>query len=247
MRGPAIVNETFARRYLSHTSPTGHHITVPRYPSFEIVGVVRDAVSQSLRAAAPPSVYVPYFQYPEMIGIASFEIRVRGSVLHTTNSIRDELRTTFPTTPVQSQIQTLDDQVRRTLTQERMLAALGSCFGALALVLSAVGLSGLLFYTVARCTKEIGIRMALGATRAEVLGFVFRNACRLLASGIALGVPVAMASSRLIISNLFGLTPTDPLTLVGATTCIGVSTLLATLLPAIRASCIEPTVALRCE
>src|SRR5204863_1911181 len=115
----------------------------------------------------------------------------------------------------------------------RMLAALGACFGVLALILSAVGHYGLLAYTVARATNEIGIRMALGAQRAEVLGLVFRSALRLLAFGLALGIPAAWAGSRLIASILYGLTATDPFTILGATVLLGGSALVAAFLPAL--------------
>jgi putative ABC transport system permease protein len=221
----AIVNEAFARRYLAEAHPLGQQISIPdRNRPMEIVGVVKDAVSQSLREPAPPSVYLPYFQYPETIGFATFEIRA-SSIAKTVTLLRDELRAKLPDTPVQSQVLTLTEQVQRTLIQERMLAALGACFGLLALILAAVGLYGLLAYTVARSTSEIGIRMALGAQRTEVLGLVFRSALRLLAFGVALGIPAAWAGSRLIASMLFGLTATDPLTISGATVLLGASAL----------------------
>jgi ABC-type antimicrobial peptide transport system permease subunit len=213
----------------------------------EIVGVVKDAVSQSLREPAPPSVYLPYFQYQETIGIATFEIRAGSSIARTAALVRDALRARFPDTPVQAQVLTLNEQVQRTLIQERMLAALGACFGLLALILASVGLYGLLAYMVARSTSEIGIRMALGAKRTEVLGLVFRSALRLLAFGIAGGIPAAWAGSRLIASMLFGLTATDPFTILGATVLLGTTALVAAFVPALRASHIDPMVALRYE
>jgi ABC-type antimicrobial peptide transport system permease subunit len=141
----------------------------------------------------------------------------------------------------------MTEQVERTLIQERLLAALGACFGALALILAAVGLYGLLAYTVARSTSEIGIRMALGAERTEVLWGVFKGALGLLGRGVVLGIPAAYAGSRLISSMLFGLTTTDPLTILGATLLLGGAALLAAFLPARRASRVDPLVALRYE
>jgi putative ABC transport system permease protein len=243
----AIVNENFVRRYLPEGHPVGQQISILVDHPMEIVGVVKDTVSYSLREPAPPFVYVPYFQSPENIGFASFEIRAGSSLAQTARLVQGLLRTRFPETAAQAQVQTLTAQVDRTLTQERLLAALGTCFGALALVLAAVGLYGLLAYTVARSTSEIGIRMALGAERTAVLWGVFNGALRLLACGVALGIPAAWLGSRLIASMLFGLTATDPLTILGATVLLGATALLAAFLPARRASQVDPIVALRYE
>jgi ABC-type antimicrobial peptide transport system permease subunit len=161
--------------------------------------------------------------------------------------VREELRSKLPRTPVQSQVQTLNEQVQRTLIQERLLAALATCFGVLALVLAAVGLYGLLAYLVTRSTGEIGIRMPLGAERGAMLWLVIGGALRLLFFGVALGIPTAWAASRLISSMLFGLTTTDPLTILGATVLVGGTVIVAAFLPAYRASHVDPMVALRYE
>jgi predicted permease len=244
----AIVNQTFARRYLPDGHALGQQISKAGVKGMiEIVGVVGDTVSQSLRVPAPPAVYLPYFQDPARIGIASFEIRARGSLSEVAAQVRAELRATLPQIAAQVQVQGLSEQVERTLLQERLLAALGSSFGVLALILAAVGLYGLLAYTVARSTGEIGIRMALGAQRGEVLWGVLGGALKLLAWGVALGVPAAWAGSRLIASTLFGLTAADPVVLVGASVLLGTAALAAALVPARRASRVDPMVALRYE
>jgi predicted permease len=246
--GVAIVNENFVRRYLPEGHPLGQQISMPGTSNtMEIVGVVKDTVSWSLREPAPPFVYRSYFQYPENIGFASFEIRAGSSLARTARLVQGVLRARFPETSAQAQVQTMTEQVERTLIQERLLAALGACFGALALILAAVGLYGLLAYTVARSTSEIGIRMALGAERTEVLWGVFKGALGLLGRGVVLGIPAAYAGSRLISSMLFGLTTTDPLTILGATLLLGGAALLAAFLPARRASRVDPLVALRYE
>jgi predicted permease len=245
----AIVNEAFVRRYLPDRRPLGQQVSQER-PSakpMEIVGVVKDAISFSLREPPPPTVYVPYLQNPESVGFITFEIRVGGSLSQTAALVRDDLRTRFPHTPVQAQVLPLTEQVDRALIQERLLAALGTCFGALALMLAGVGLYGLLAYTVTRSTNEIGIRMALGAMRGEVLWLVLKSALWLVSLGIAVGIPAAWAASRLINSMLFGLTATDPLTIFGATLMLILAALLAAFLPARRATHVDPMVALRYE
>ena len=246
--GAAIVNETFARRYLEG-HPLGKRVSVrnPHYGSFEVVGVVRDMLSQSLRETAPPSLFLPASQYPEMVGAAVFELRADAFLARTAALVRDELRAKFPAMPAEVQVEPLDAQVGRTLIQERMLAALGASFGALALLLAAVGLYGLLAYAVARSTSEIGIRIALGARRGEVLGWVLQRAVRLLACGIAVGIPAAWAASRLIGSMLFGLRGTDAVTTLAASALLGLTALAAALLPALRAARVDPLVALRYE
>ena len=124
---------------------------------------------------------------------------------------------------------------------------LATCFGTLALILAAVGLYGVLAYTVARSTSEIGLRIALGAQRNQVLGLVLKSALRMLVLGITLGAPAAWAGSRLIASMLFGLRATDPLTILLTTLLLGATVFLAAFIPALRASHIDPIVALRTE
>ncbi len=245
----AIVNETFVRRYFPDGHPLGQQIAIARQASrpMQIVGVVADTVAFSLREPAPPYLYLPYFQYPAAIGFATFEIRANGSLARPAALVRDEIRAQFPGIPAHVQVEPLTAQVERTLAQERLLAALGACFGGLALILAAVGLYGLLAYTVTRLTNEIGIRIALGAERGEVLWLVLKSALKLLTAGVVLGLPAAWAGSRLVASMLFGLTATDPLTIAGATVLLGATAVVAALLPARRASRVDPMVALRYE
>ncbi|HVH86629.1 MAG TPA: ABC transporter permease [Terriglobales bacterium] len=244
--GAAIVNETFARRFLEGR-PLGQRISlpIPRYPSFEVVGVVKDTLSQSLREPAPPAVYLPALQYPEMIGSACFELRTETSIASTAALVRDEVRARFSTIPAQVQVEPLSEQVLRTLNRERMLAALGTCFGALALILAAGGLYGLLAQTVTQSTNEIGIRIALGARQEDILSWVLSRALRLVGCGIAAGIPVAWASARLIGSMLFGLRTMDPVATLVALTLLSATALCAALFPALRAARVDPLVALR--
>src|SRR5262249_25385913 len=137
--------------------------------------------------------------------------------------------------------------VESALVQERLMALLGAGFGVLALVLASIGLYGLLAYTVARRTGEVGIRMALGAGRGDVMWLVIRDAVGLLALGILLGTPAAWAASRLVKSMLFGLTPSDPATLIAAALLLVAAGTVAAYFPARRALRVDPMIALRCD
>ena len=144
-------------------------------------------------------------------------------------------------------IRTLTARLEGSLVQERLMATVASAFGLLALVLASVGVYGVLAYAVVRRTSEIGIRLALGARRAQVLALVLNSAMRMLALGILFGLPAAWATSRVVSSMLFGLSANDPTTIAGAVTVLLVTGLAAACIPARRATRIEPLVALRCE
>ena len=151
----------------------------------------------------------------------------------------------LPGGPVE--IHTSDAQVEQMLVEERLMATLAASFGFLGLVLAVIGLYGLLAYTVARRTSEIGIRMALGADRRRVIGMVMKQAAALVLAGVAIGAPSAFALTRLAQSLLFGLSPRDPATFVGAAIVLAAAALLAGFWPARRASKVDPITALRCE
>lgn len=242
----AIVNQTFAARYFSGRNPVGEYLsaTVTRPPSdLRIVGVVKDTTTVSLRATPRPTVYVSYFQRAS--GLGTLEIRAAGSLSQVASAIRKELQPSFPNTPLE--VRALTDQVEQTLVQERLMANLAGGFGVLGLLLACVGLYGLLAYSVVRRTKEIGVRMALGAQQSGVLWVVVKRALRLVALGVALGLPVAWVLSRWVQSMLFGLTATDPSTIATAVLLLGVAGLVAAYFPAQRAARVDPMTALRHE
>jgi ABC-type antimicrobial peptide transport system permease subunit len=204
---------------------------------------VKDAVSWNLRTEPSPGVYVSCFQSEPQF--TTFELDATGSLTQVASAVRREFQPRLPGAPVQ--IRTLTAQVESALVQERLMATLAGSFGTLALVLASVGLYGLLTCTVARRTNEIGIRMALGAERPQVVWLVIRDAVRLLVMGVGLGLPAAWAASRFVSSMLFGLTATDPPTMFAATLLLAIVGLLAGALPAWRASRVDPMVALRYE
>ena len=160
--------------------------------------------------------------------------------------MRQELRKIEPNLPV-LRINTIEGQLNDVLLQERLIATLSGFFGAMALLLACIGLYGTISYAVARRTSEIGVRLALGATRARVLGIILRESLMMAAAGIAIGVPATLAVTRLIATRLFGVSATDPLTMGGGCVLMIAVAALAGFLPARRASRVDPMVALRCE
>jgi predicted permease len=247
----ALVNQAFARHYLAPGNPLGQRLSVsfrPQPQDYTVVGVVADAIYETLRQAAPPTVYCPFVQregtMPVGIGVV-FEAHVAGSLAQGAEALRSTLQAKLPGSPVK--VRALTDQVARALVRERMMAALAAAFGILGLLLAAVGLYGLLTYTVARRTNEIGIRLALGAMRREVLWMVLRQVLLLLGMGVAVGIPVAWGASRFVSSLLFGVKGTDAWTLGAATATLTAAGLVAGFLPAWRASRVDPMVALRYE
>jgi predicted permease len=242
--GVAIVNEAFVRQYMPTGSPLGQRVSVVgSRDERQVVGVVKDAVYESLRQAPPPTVYVPYLQSNG--GAVALEVFAAGSVAQVASAIRAEVQPKLAGKPIK--MRTLTARLETSLVQERLMAALASAFGLLALVLASVGLYGVLAYTVVRRTNEIGIRIALGAARSQVLALVLSSAIRMIVLGIAFGLSAAWAASRVVSSMLFGLTANDPTTIAGALTVLLVTGLLAAYLPARRATRIEPLAALRCE
>jgi predicted permease len=250
-RRVAVVNQSFARRYLASGSPIGQRLAVSfgRQPQeYTVVGVAADSIYESLRQAPPPTVYCPVVQRegsaPAGFGVI-FEAHVTGSLAQAAEALRSTLQPMLPGSAVE--VHALSEQVERALVRERLMAALAAGFGILGLALAAAGLYGLLTYIVARRTNEIGIRMALGAMRHEVLWMVMRQVLVLVGIGVAIGIPAAWAASRLVTSMLFGVKGTDPWTIIAATATLTAAGLLAGFVPAWRASKVDPMAALRYE
>jgi predicted permease len=241
----AIVNQSYAARFFKGQDPIGQYVTssITTPPSdLQIVGVAQDVTTWDLREGPRPLVYVSYFQKASRVD--ELVIRVAtGSISQMESAIARTLQPSFPTTPIQ--VRALSDQVAQTIVQEKLMANLAVAFGGLGLLLSCVGLYGLLGYTVLRRTKEIGIRIALGAHKSGVLWMVGARAVRLIAIGVAAGIPVAWMLSRAVQSMLFGLTPMDPAVIAGSILLLVVAGLTAAYFPAQRASRVDPMIALR--
>ena len=243
----ALVNQEFAGKYLNGQSPVGHRAGwVGERGKMEIVGVVKDTRYGQLRRDPPPTVYVPYTQYPDYLGAMHFEVRTAGDPRNSLASIRDVVRGLDKEVPI-FDAKTQTEEIDEAVFQERIFAQLTSLFGVLAVLLACLGLYGLMSYSVARKRNEIGIRMALGARRAGILRGVLIEALGLVLLGLAVGVPVALGATRLISSQLYGLRPNDALTLALAILLLAAVALLAGYIPARRATKVDPVVALRYE
>lgn len=245
-----VINEAFAKKFFADRNPIGRHITEkfgPRRTTYEVVGVARNARDHNLRGDVPPRFYVPADQGmagpPEFVRL---EVRTAGDPDQMNNSLRKAVLSINENLPVFSS-RPLVELVDRTTAQPKMIARLCTIFGLVALLLAATGLYGVLSYGVARRTNEIGIRMALGAGRARVLGMILRETGIMIAIGVTVGIGFTAACWRLVSSKLYGLTTLDPVTIAVAAVILAVVAVIAGYIPAARAARVNPTTALRHE
>ena len=243
-----IINEKMARYFFGDKNPIGQHIGpagVQDPIDIEIVGVVKDSKTVTVRDDVAEGMCFPY-QQDEGIGMMKFYLRTTQLPQEMADSLRRVVRELDSSLPVFA-LKSFQLQISESLSIDRLIALLSAAFGLLAILLVAIGLYGVTAYTVVRRTREIGIRLALGATGRDVLRLVMREVVLMTGVGIALGLSVALALGQLARSWLFGLTPYDPLALTIATGLLISVTLLSGLLPARRASKVDPMVALRYE
>jgi predicted permease len=244
-----VINETAVRKYFHGDNPIGKRLISGKnqnQTTFEIVGVAKDVKYGKVRDDAPPTFYWSYAQSTLVSRQMIFLVRTDTDPVALENSVRQVCVDLDKDVPV-VHMKTEEAIVQGSLFLERTFALLSSAFGALALLLACVGLYGTIGYAVARRTAEIGVRMALGAGRGNILRMVLAETFLLVAAGVLVGLPAAWAAARLLTHQLYGLSPHDPLTITTAAAAILVITLLAGFLPARRASRVEPMVALRCE
>ena len=238
-----IINQAFARRYFEHQNPLGLYLgrSDPNDPGEEVIGIVADTKYDDLKKNIEPTAYLPLKG-----GGAHFELRTSENpetLISTVQSIVSEFDSHLPRLEYKTEV----EQIDRSLFREHLVARLSSFFGLLALILACIGLYGLLSYDVARRTREIGIRTALGAQQRDVLRIVVGQGLALAAVGTAVGIAVAAGVTRYIQSFLYGVRPTDPGTFVGVGIVLALVALAACYLPARRAMRVDPMVALRYE
>jgi len=245
----AVINQAMERRYFHGASAVGRSMTITAGPlaqrkPIEVVGVVKDSKYNNLREDAKPLFYLPIEQLPRTL--RSLEVRTSRPLREISGQIRQALAAASREVMVR-RVVTLSDQVDQSLAGEEIVMKLCTVFGALSLLLACVGLYGVMSYSMTQRTSEIGIRMALGATRPDVLWLMLRETMVVVVAGLLTGFPLAIASSRLVSTFLYDLSATDPLTLSIAICLLVAASVLAGLLPARRAARVDPMVALRYE
>jgi predicted permease len=245
----AVINEKMGRFYFPHANPIGRHLfdgTGSNRVALTIVGVVADAKQKDLRQPVERRFYEAYLQRRDPVAFVNFEIRTTIPSEQVTTAVRRTIagfNRNLPITSLASADALIDDE----LSAERLVAQISSFFGVLALLLGAIGLYGVMAYMTTRRTSEIGIRLALGAKRSQVIGLVLSETGRLVALGLAIGIVLSTLMARLFEKSLFGLSAFDPATTVAAVAVISLAALVAAYLPARRASRVDPLIALRYE
>jgi predicted permease len=243
----AVISERVAKILFPPGNSLGRHFRIGKDKpenEFEVIGIVKDVKVSNLKEQPRYVNYLSYTQSPWTFG--DFEVRYTGDLSAVSNSVQQVIHSVNRTLPI-SHVTTLDEQVSRTMTNQRLVAQLSAFFGLLAVFLSCIGIYGLMSYVVSRRTNEIGIRMALGAARSTVRWLVMREIVLLVAMGITIGTPITLVGSRLIQNMLYGLHGADPISLA---VCVGLLlavAIFAGFFPAQRASRVDPMIALRYE
>jgi predicted permease len=243
----AVVNDVFASYYFKNENPLGRRFGIGRgtKADIEIVGVVRGAKYSQVDEKTPREVYLAFAQDENPSSLVVYA-RTAGDPKTVFAALRRGAGGLDPGLPITS-LRTMEDQIDESLSAQRAMASLSAFFGILATLLAAIGLYGVMAYTVTRRTREIGIRLALGAGRASLLNLVLREVALLTVAGVAIAIPVALAVTRLVRSELYGIVPNDPLSIAAAALVLASVALLAGYIPAERATRVDPLTALRYE
>jgi predicted permease len=243
----AIISKALARDLFAGENPIGRQLIVrldPPYVPWEIVGVVGDIKGTSLDQVIRPAVWLPHTQLSP--GQMTFIIRTERDPLSLVSTVRQSIRALDSELPL-TDVLTMEDVVAKTMARPRTVARLLSVFALMALVLAGVGVYGVMTYSVAQRTQEIGIRIALGASRGTLLRSIFREVLTLAVTGLTVGLVGAFALSHVLETQLEGVTTDDPIAFAGVTALLGVTALIASLVPAWRAASVDPLLALRVE
>ena len=245
----AVVNEKMARDFFGAANPIGRHFGwgsgKGSKPDIEIIGVAKMASTPLCDRSTPRFVYTPYTKL-ERVGGMIFFARTAQDPQSLTAALRRAVANLDPNLPVQD-MKTMDELIDESVVFDRIIAQLSVFFGMLATLLASIGLYGVMAYNVARRTREIGVRIALGADRRNVLGLVMREVAGLAAIGLAIAAPVSVLLGRLVESQLYGIKGADPLVVAGAAILLAAIALVSGYIPAWRASRVDPVVALRWE
>jgi predicted permease len=245
----AILSETAARFYFGRANPIGKKVRFShRYgdPVYEIIGVAKDPKHQSLRDQPLRFIFIPIAQAIDDVNRLALSVRCSGDAMAFAGPIRKVVQSTRSPLLI-TNVSTMEKQVQRSLIRERLVSTLSTAFGALALVLACIGLYGVLAYAVTRRASEIGIRMALGATRSGMVWMILREAAALAISGIAIGIPAVVALGRISRALLYGVESFDLPTFACALLVLLLFAAIAGIVPARRAGRLDPMSALRCE
>jgi predicted permease len=245
----AVVNEVFVKKYFGGQNPIGRRFQVSRAPNpieVQVVGVSKNARYSSLKEELPEVAYLPYTYDGRSMGSLTFELRTAGDPMALAGAVREVVRQTDSRIPL-TDLTTQDAVIDHTIGQERTFAFLCTAFALLAVAIACVGLYGSMAYNVARRTNEIGLRMALGAERRRLIWMVLREVFVMAAVGLAIGLPVALATTKFVKSFLFEMKPNDPWAIAGAAVALVLAAVAAGYGPAWRASRIDPWNALRHE
>jgi putative ABC transport system permease protein len=243
-----IVNQAMARLYWPGEDAVGRQLpgVCPKGASAAIVGVVGDSKQDSVESQAKPELYEPYAQHPFASFLVTFAIRTASDPLDVAMAVRQAVHQVDNDQPV-IQLRSMQEVISESIWRQHVSASLLGIFAAIALVLAAVGIYGVISYSISRRTHELGIRSALGATRRDVLELVLRDGLRLTLIGVVAGIILAFGLTRTLRSLLFGVTSTDPVTFAGMVVLLVTTALLACYIPARRVTNVDPMVALRYE
>jgi macrolide transport system ATP-binding/permease protein len=251
-----VVNQAFAKKFFPNEDPIGKRFGMNNPSDYEIVGIVEDAKYLDARDSAWPTFFLPLLQMNKAHwadsalvrsnNIHDIELRVAGNARELEPTLRRAIAEIDPNLTV-VKVRSFADQLGVNFNRERLLARLTGLFGLLALAVATVGLYGITAYSVVRRTSEIGVRIALGASRTDVVAMVLRSAVLQTGLGLAIGIPISLWGASVLASQLYGVKAYDPLMLAAATAILGACGMLAGLVPALRAAGIDPIKALRSE